>query len=211
MGAPTLIQWGVATRALPGETESGDRYVVRPGEAGVLVAVADGLGHGAEAALAAGRAVTLLEHHADESLVPLVERCHRALASTRGVVLSLALFNDARSSVSWLGVGNVAALLVRADSAARPARVSLVTPGGIVGSALPRLTPRVLALAPGDTVIFATDGIAGGFADDLAREESPQELADHILARHAMGTDDALVLVARWRGRDGGDGAGVRA
>jgi len=51
--APRLIEWGVATLALPGETQSGDRHLVKPVGSTVLVAVVDGLGHGAEAATAA--------------------------------------------------------------------------------------------------------------------------------------------------------------
>ena len=40
------IEWGVATRALPGQAESGDRHLVQRFPDGVLAAVVDGLGHG---------------------------------------------------------------------------------------------------------------------------------------------------------------------
>src|SRR2546427_6905214 len=69
VGAPALIEWGVASLALPGEAESGDRHLVKPVGTGVLVAVVDGLGHGAEAAAAAQAAVAALERHATESPV----------------------------------------------------------------------------------------------------------------------------------------------
>src|SRR5260370_4934984 len=90
VGTPALIEWGVATLALPGEAQSGDLHFVKPVGTGVLVAVVDGLGHGAEAATAAQAAVAALERHATESPVPLIERCHRALQGTRGVVMSVA-------------------------------------------------------------------------------------------------------------------------
>jgi serine/threonine protein phosphatase PrpC len=67
-----------------------------------------------------------------------------------------------------------------------------------VGSELPRLHPETLRVAPGDTLILATDGIREGFAEGLPVEATPQQVADHILARHGKGTDDALVLVARF-------------
>jgi hypothetical protein len=35
----------------------------------------------------------------------------------------------------------------------------------------------------------------------LVRSDSPQQIADRILKRHFKGTDDALVLVARYVGR----------
>jgi len=78
-----------------------------------------------------------------------------------------------------------------------------VTRGGIVGSELPRLQPQQHHLATGDLLIFATDGIREGFVEGLPGDATPQQLADHILARHRKGTDDALVLVARYRGRTG--------
>ncbi|PYP12594.1 MAG: stage II sporulation protein E (SpoIIE) [Gemmatimonadetes bacterium] len=205
--APRLIEWGVATLALPGETQSGDRHLVKPVGSTVLVAVVDGLGHGAEAATAAQAAVAALERHATESPVPLLQRCHRALQGTRGAVMSVAVFARPERSMTWLGVGNVEGLLLYGDGAPRSGstRASLVTRGGIVGSELPRLHPVVLPIAPGDTLIFATDGIREGFAEGLSHEAGPQQLADQILARHGKGTDDALVLVARYLG-----GAGTR-
>src|SRR2546425_13287314 len=86
-----LIEWGVAALALPGEAQSGDLHLVKPIGTGVLVAVVDGLGHGAEAATAAQAAVAALERHATETPIALIERCHRALKGTRGVVMSVAL------------------------------------------------------------------------------------------------------------------------
>lgn len=207
-----LIQYGVAQFTLPGETESGDRHVVQPAGGGVLVGVADGLGHGAEAAAAARAAVATLKEHASEALLPLLQRCHGVLVGTRGVVMSLAFFQGGDGSMTWLGVGNVECVLLYTDLAAlpasppRPARTSLVTRGGIVGSQLPQLRAEVISIVPGDTLIVATDGIKDGFADGLGTETPPQLLADQILARFHKGTDDALVLVARYLGPAGARG-----
>ncbi len=71
---------------------------------------------------------------------------------------------------------------------------------GVVGSHLPPLEAGVLTVHPGDTLIVATDGIRRGFAEDLPRAVPPQRAADLILARYRSGTDDALVLVARYLG-----------
>jgi len=201
-----LIDWGVATLMLAGEQESGDLHLIKPVGTGVLVSVVDGLGHGAEAAAAARAAVAALNRHAQESVLPLLQRCHQALAGTRGVVVSVALFDRADGSMTWLGVGNVEGVLLYADSGRRRGRERLVTRGGIVGSELPPLRAEVLAVAPGDTLILATDGIRSGFADDLAIDGPPQQLADQILARSGKGTDDALVLVARYLGDAGAKG-----
>jgi phosphoserine phosphatase RsbX len=201
VNATALIEWGVATLVLPGEKQSGDLHLVKATARGVLVAVVDGLGHGSEAASAAHAAVAALNRHSDESPLRLLERCHGALQGTRGAVLSLASFDQGRS-LTWVGVGNVEGRLLHTDGAERFARLreSLVTRGGIVGSQLPRVQPRTLPVAFGDTLIFATDGIKENFTDRLPADAAPQQLADQILASYRKGTDDALVLVARYRG-----------
>jgi phosphoserine phosphatase RsbX len=102
--------------------------------------------------------------------------------------------------MTWLGVGNVEGVLLHGGRGSRPARATLVTRGGIVGSELPPLRAEVIAVASGDTLIFATDGVATPFAADLPGDASPRDLAERILARHGKGTDDALVLVARYAG-----------
>jgi len=200
--ASPLIDWGVAASALPGQTQSGDLHLVKSVTTGVLLAVVDGLGHGAEAATAARTAVATLDEHASESVLALLQRCHWALKGTRGVVMSLAFADRQQHALTWVGVGNVECMLFHAAGAlsSRPARASLVTRGGIVGSELPQVRAQVLPLAAGDLLIFATDGIRDGFSDGLQFEAPPQQLAEHILNQYGKGTDDALVLVARYRG-----------
>jgi serine phosphatase RsbU (regulator of sigma subunit) len=196
-----VIEWAVAEVVLPGQTESGDRGLVTPTADGVLVAVVDGLGHGAEAAEAAKAAVRSLERHAAEPIIPLIRSCHRSLAGTRGVVMSVAAFDARAGTLTWVGVGNVEGLLVRAESAASPRRESLLLRGGVVGVHLPAIVAAILPVMRGDTLIFVTDGVRSDFAiEGFTHGESPQQLADRILAGWGTKTDDALVLVARYLG-----------
>ena len=192
------IDTGVATLPLPGEPESGDLSLVKRVGGGTLVAVVDGLGHGQEAASAAHAAVSALDRHAREPLLDIVKRCHTALLGMRGVVLGLAYFDLHGSTMTWLGVGNVIGVLLRADQASRPPRVTLVPVAGILGSELPNATTRTINLMRGDTLILASDGIKDGFAEGLTLSGTPQMMADGILSKHAKGNDDALVLVARY-------------
>ena len=196
-----LVEWGVSSRTLPGQTTSGDRHVVRQFPTGVLVAAIDGLGHGAEAAAAAALAVATLESHAEESVIALVRRCNERLRGTRGAVLSIASLNAADSSLTWLGVGNVAGVLVHQDPDILPSREILALRGGLVGDQLPRLYASVIDIFPGDTLIFTTDGIRDDFSETLDVSGPPQRTADRILAHSARGTDDALALVVRFLNR----------
>ncbi len=203
LGPAARAEWAVARRAAPGEQESGDLHVVECFPGGTLLAAVDGLGHGAEAAIAARAAVDVLRAHAPESVIALVRRCQRALRETRGVVMSLATFNAPDSSLTWLGIGNVGGVLVRADPAGGPPRESLLLRGGVVGYRLPVLSAAVLTVNPGDLLVFATDGVDASFAPEPAGNTALQPLADRILDQWGKNTDDALVLVARFLGEAG--------
>jgi hypothetical protein len=195
-----LLDWHAAGMALPGQAVSGDLHLVQPFPSGALVAAVDGLGHGEEAAAAARIAVATLQTHAHESALSLLKRCHDTLRRSRGVVLTLASFNAFDATMTWVGVGNVEGVLLRADAEGGPPRDYVLLHGGIVGSKLPPLRGFVIPVARGDTLILATDGVRSGFAEGLTPESSPQQIADRILAREVKGTDDALVVVARYLG-----------
>jgi negative regulator of sigma-B (phosphoserine phosphatase) len=195
-----IIEWGSASLTMAGEAQSGDKHVVKGLPHGALWAAIDGLGHGEEAAAAANIAARVLQAAGTESLISLLKRCHECLHSTRGVVLSLAFFNAVDETMTWVGVGNVEAVLQRADPAADPGYESLVLRNGVVGSRLPLLHAAIVPVMRGDTLIFATDGVRREFTERLARGDGPQQLADKILGQYAKGTDDALVLVARYVG-----------
>jgi serine phosphatase RsbU (regulator of sigma subunit) len=194
------LEWAAASRALPGEKNSGDQYVVRSLQRETLVGVVDALGHGADAAAAAAKAIATIERFAHEPLPSIVQRCHGDLVGSRGVVLSLASFRPEDHSMVWLGVGNVEGVLVSNDPRARPASTTLISRAGIVGGELARVHPSTVRVARGDTLVFSTDGIRPGATAGIGPHEAPQVIADRILARFAKDTDDALVLVVRYVG-----------
>lgn len=195
------MEWGIAALPLGGQGISGDKHLVQPFDNGVLIAVADGLGHGQEAAAAAQAAIVTLAACPHCPIIELVRRCHRALRQTRGAAMSLASFHDTKNTMTWMGIGNVAGVLVRADPKANPAYESLLLRGGVVGYKLPTLMSADCQIQTGDMLIFTTDGIDQEFARGLRPNTPPQRLATDILTRHGKNTDDALVLVARWIGK----------
>src|SRR5438876_1460190 len=195
-----FLEWGVATQPIRGQAVCGDLHLVKPFDNGALVAVVDGLGHGLEAISVARIAIQVLEGQADQSVITLVKRCHEALINTRGVVLTVASFNTLDATVSWLSVGNVAGLLLRADITAVPPCETALLRGGVVGYQLPQLTASVVAVAPNDLLILATDGIRNTFHQSVPLSGTPQQIADGVMSRHFKGNDDGLVLVARFLG-----------
>jgi hypothetical protein len=191
------LETGAATIAMAGQPGSADRYLVKANGDSALVAVIDGLGHGTEAAVAADAARDCLEGCAGEPLVAAVLRCHERLRMTRGVVMSLASIDLRKGAMTWLGIGNVAGLLVRNGMNGGRRHESLLLRGGVVGCRLPPMHARTLQLDDRDTLVFATDGVRADFDQGLWLGDSPQRLADRIMAVHGMTRDDALVLVVR--------------
>jgi phosphoserine phosphatase RsbX len=196
----SVIEVGIAGLCLPGQSTSGDRHVFEPFSGGVLLAAIDGIGHGDEAAMAAEKVCVILRTYAAEPVIALAERCHGSLRSTRGVVMSLAAFDTVQNRLTWLGIGNVQGVLQRFGAPVEGTEESLLLRAGVVGSQLPPLRAAVLPVARGDTLILATDGVESGFSRRIPSAMTPQRAAQAILDGFSKGTDDALVLVARYQG-----------
>jgi phosphoserine phosphatase RsbX len=190
---------GIAYRPMPGETECGDGYLVREHSGGILLAVVDGLGHGPEAAVAARAATDILDAHSAEDIGPLVRRCHQGLRDLRGVVLGIAYIDTSRDALTWLSIGNILGLLVHTGSGRKREKTFMVSHSGLVGQRLPPVKAETRPIAPGDLLVFATDGIRPEFPEALGRTVGPQELAERLLRDYAVDTDDALVLVVCYR------------
>lgn len=186
---------------MPGQALSGDLHLVKPLENGVLVAVADGLGHGQPAAEAARRALQAVGEYSQRPLAQAIERCSRQIRETRGAVLTVALFNAQDNSMEWLGVGNVEGLLVRSAVDGNREKESLMLTHGVLGAQLPPLRASVAKISPGDTLVLATDGVRRDFGAKIVLFKEPEKTAQGILARYGLETDDALVLVATYQGR----------
>jgi negative regulator of sigma-B (phosphoserine phosphatase) len=200
--ADSVIEWGVAFSPISGENVSGDAHLVLQRASGTLVAVVDGLGHGAEAAQASDAAKLALAANADLPLSVLFEICESALRKTRGAALTIASFDRAAPTLLWAGVGNVDGTLLRAASGRRE---SLLLRNGVVGLRSQPPRQRTLPLEPGDTLFLTTDGIQSSYLEGIETDGSVHALAQSILANYRKATDDALVLVARYviHGTDG--------
>ena len=91
-------------------------------------------------------------------------------------------------------------LLIQAGPGTRPDRERLLLRGGAVGVRLPALRASSIGIPGTGLLVFATDGITSGFDQGLDAKSPARSLADQIMAHHCRGTDDALVLVARFAG-----------
>ena len=194
------VEWSVATKCRRGEAMSGDLAVVNLLPEGALVGAIDGLGHGSEAAHAAGLAGEVVRERPSRNLVVLAERCHSALRGTRGAAISLAFISPSEGTMTWLGVGNVEGRVLSGDPSAMRPKASLALGNGIPGHELPSVRTATLDVRPGDLLVLATDGIEAAFGDSLDTSGSTQAITDRILVAHRRPTDDALVVAVRYLG-----------
>jgi negative regulator of sigma-B (phosphoserine phosphatase) len=194
---PASLDRGVAGAPIEGEARSGDLAVFAATASGALACLIDGLGHGPEAADAAELCAATVREHAQAPAEELLNACHTALIDTRGVVMTAAWFDLERSTLSWAGVGNVDARLVRAGPELRE-EVALVF-GGVLGFRMPSVRPATMPLERGDLLVMITDGIDGAISPALAGGGTAQTMAERIFEMHSKGSDDALAVVVRYR------------
>jgi hypothetical protein len=116
--------------------------------------------------------------------------------------MSIASFNALNGTMTWLGVGSVEGALIRGSLRGSSQHECLFRSGGMVGDALPSVRAHITSVCHGDTLILATDGVRSDFLEDPALKAAPQKSAEDILAHHAKGTDEALVLVVRYLGAE---------
>lgn len=195
------LEWAVAGQALAGEQVSGDAWIALETDGLALIGAIDGLGHGPAAAEAAERATKIVTQHAGEPLETLFELCHEAMEGTRGGAMTLARIDLGDGTLSWLGIGNVAAYVIRTGPTESVVAQAVMLRGGIIGYRLPSpLHAREIAMLPGDLLLIGTDGLSAGFEDAIDLSAPTGQLAADILEHCAKNTDDALIIAVRNRG-----------
>ncbi len=197
-----FLDIGIVLTPMKGETVSGDNYYIGYSGGSCLLAAIDGLGHGSEALAAARIAGEVLSRHPDDTLIRQMRSCHEALQAPRGVVMNLARFSETDETVSWTGVGNVEGVLIRRNGDAQQRFEHVIPRSGVVGFRLPQLVVSTLPVRSGDTLILTTDGVRDGFIESVDITKPAQEIAETVSVRYGRDTDDTLVVVAHYHGRN---------
>ncbi len=192
------VDWSSVRYPKEGEKECGDLFIVKNYRDKILLAAIDGLGHGREAMVASKRAWEVLNTFTGQSLISMIETCHRELKRTRGVVISLALIDIWEHTMTWTGVGNVEGVLCRADQKEYLGKENIILRGGVVGYKLPFIKATMVPITEGDTLIFTTDGIQRNYIEYVNVRKSPSEIVRDIAANYIEPSDDSLILVARF-------------
>ena len=178
--------------AYPGEEVSGDAWAAYEGADETQVMVADGLGHGAQAAEAARTALESFRHHAGRAPAEQLERAHEALRPTRGAAVAIVSIARERGLVRFAGIGNVSATVV-SGSATR----SLVSHHGTAGGVARRIQEFQYPWSASDLLVIHSDGLGTHWKLDgypgIARR-NPALVAAVLYRDHRRGRDDTTVV-----------------
>jgi anti-sigma regulatory factor (Ser/Thr protein kinase) len=193
--APHAFCTGAISIAAPGEQVCGDGWAFAlEGERAALV-VADGLGHGPDAAEAAQAALeTFAEDPFGEPRQQL-QRAHARLRATRGAALMLLHADAAGAAIRTAGAGNVLGRLVSGT-----ADRTLLGQHGTVGVTIRTPDETRADWPPYALLVACSDGIESRWKPEavwpvLGRD--PTLAAALLLRDHCRGRDDATVAVLR--------------
>lgn len=189
------LEIGVVCLPKAGETACGDAWAVEQQSGRASAIVADGLGHGPDAALASQTAVRVFQENARLPPNQILEAVHGALRSTRGVAVAIAELDLNQQQVRFAGVGNIAGSVLTAEKS-----WSMISYNGIVGYQIRKIQEFVYPLPSQSLLILHSDGLATQWRVDrypgLAARH-PSLIAGVLYRDFKRGSDDVTVLVAR--------------
>jgi anti-sigma regulatory factor (Ser/Thr protein kinase) len=191
------LELGARQAPKRGEVECGDAWACTRGGRWHRLCVVDGLGHGPLAASAARDALAAFsDARESDSPEDIIDRCHRALRSTRGAVMAVAAMDLDAGLLCFAGVGNIGAVVYSAAGGA----THLLSTEGIVGYQMRSIRGTQRAWSRGDTIVMSSDGLSSRwnmlrYPDLLVRH--PAVTASVLFRDFARDTDDATIVVAR--------------
>jgi anti-sigma regulatory factor (Ser/Thr protein kinase) len=190
-----LLVAGVSV-AKEGEDVCGDAWSTRRTSDGTLVLLADGIGHGPDAARAAREAVRTFEAGAERDPAAVVSRLHEALRSTRGATVGVAAVTP--RTIRYAGVGNIAAAVVTGDATRH-----LASHNGTAGRDARRIQEFAYPWPERGVLVMASDGLAtrwdlGAYPGLLSHH--PAVVAGALYRDFARSRDDVTVVAGRTSG-----------
>ncbi len=192
--SPVLRIAGVAV-AIPGEIECGDAFAVSRFPTATRVLLADGLGHGPDAARASDEAARVFLARNESALADLFDHIHGALRATRGAAVAIAEIDAAQQLVRFAGVGNIAGAIVDGETSRR-----LVTHDGTAGFAMRSVREYTYPFPAGASLVLHSDGLRSSWRLDAypgLALRAPALVAGVLYRDFRRGSDDASVVVCR--------------
>ena len=187
------IKFGIFSRSKYGEKYNGDNYFLQRFEDKTIAAVIDGLGHGQAASEASTITRSYLVENYKKPLDVIINGLHKRLKSTRGVVISIALIDDKKGVLEFVGIGNVLTRVFNSPTPINPVKFS-----GSLGYILRNFRVFQYPWVKGNIIIMTSDGISERYdpnRDPNFLKKHPIIIANTILKEYGKAHDDATVLV----------------
>lgn len=194
-GAPSALQIGAICLPAPYESVSGDGWAMAMLDRQTTLLMADGLGHGPEAAKASDAAAGTFAKAPHDDLGQTVMAVHRALQSTRGAAVCALRIDTASATVSYTGAGNIVGRVLSGvfDK-------SIMTQHGTAGMQVRKPEVTSFELPAHALVILHSDGLETRWTAERIRpllQRDPTLVAAVLLRDHTRHRDDATVVVLR--------------
>jgi anti-sigma regulatory factor (Ser/Thr protein kinase) len=196
---PKTLDVEVISSPKPPEKLNGDAWSVAYYMQKVFFLVADGLGHGPEAAEASQKAVETFDSVSARSPAEYIEAIHINLKGTRGAAVAVTEVDLVEQQIRFAGVGNINTVLVSSSKSQ-----TMLSQPGIVGQQIRSLQEFVYTWKEmaNPLLIMHTDGMEKRWDLDDYPGLAPMPLsliAGVLLTKHMRGYDDIAVLVSRLR------------
>ncbi len=194
---------GSVKQSLGDDKHCGDQFGHWQNGQQITLCIADGLGHGEHAEIAARAAMTYVASHLTDPLLEIFSGCNKEIRDTRGGAMGIAIIDKKACTLTYAGIGNTRILILCSEDLKETVRKSkyLRSNFGIVGAGYKHLAPETVPFTPGDLVMMYTDGVKELI--DFTGYEPPlyknmQGLAEKIIKDWGRGTDDAAILIYTW-------------
>ena len=186
---------GIVLVPKSGETACGDAWGMECHDRGATFVVADGLGHGPDAAIASGTAVDVLHRNPALAALRILDLAHARLRPTRGAALAVMRHDAVTRELMFAGVGNISACMIDGE-----ARRAMVSHNGIVGHNAHKTEEYRYPWPPGALLVAHSDGLEtrwdiNAFPGLAGRH--PALIAAALYRAHSRKRDDVAVLVVR--------------
>lgn len=184
------------TRPMSQETICGDAWAQRHWDCGTSLVLADGLGHGELAAVAARKAINAFQDAPSvEHPAATIEAINVALRGTRGAAVSALSIDRSTSRVRFAGIGNVSVWI---DDGER--RQAFAPTPGILGAFSKRVREIECPISPNGVVVLHSDGLTSKWSLSHypgLRTSDPLVIAATLLRDAGIRHDDACILVSK--------------
>lgn len=181
--------------SFPGEEVSGDAWAALRDEEVSLYMVADGLGHGPEAAKASQEAVHLLEEFRSRSVRDLLEIMHQGLKKTRGAALAVACIEHQASRLTYAGIGNIAGKLFGPHGVQ-----GLISHDGTAGYLHPKMQTYSYPWESESILVMHSDGLSTRTVPNInlhIKAFDASVIAAYFLRESKRARDDQTILVVK--------------